>query len=76
MPNLSQLERLATLEAQLRAVASTVEKISDKQDEIHAVMLQAQGAAKAGRWIGHGFTAFIAFAVSQFGGALHLPLPR
>jgi hypothetical protein len=34
-------------------------------------MLQAQGAAKAGRWLGHGITAAIAGVVSLAGG--HFP---
>lgn len=51
------------------------EKRWRKVDEMHELMLEARGAARAARWIGHGLTAAIAFTVSTLGGYLHLP-PR
>lgn len=70
----SSVERLARLEQQMEHVVATVDKLSNRQDEIHAAMLQAQGAAWLGRWLMPGVTGVIGFAAAQLG--VHLPLPR
>jgi hypothetical protein len=70
----SSVERLARLEQQMEHVVATVDKVSKRQDEIHAAMLQAQGAAWFGRWLLPGATGVIGFVASKLGtGAVHLP---
>lgn len=63
-------ERLARLEQQMEHVVAKVDKISDRQDVIHATMLQAKGAAWLGRWLVPGLTGLIGFLASHFGGTI------
>jgi len=66
------IERITRLEANVDHVSKTVDEIRQTQIKIVAAMDEARGQAKAAKAIGHTITAFVAFAVSQFGGFLHL----
>jgi hypothetical protein len=66
-------DRVIRLGAELACAMRTLDSVAGKVTTMHELMLQATGAAKAGRWIGHGLTVVVAFVVSQFGGWVHLP---
>ena len=65
-------ERLARVETDVGHIKATIDEVRKTQLEIVAKMNQAEGAAKASKVIGHSITAFVEFAVSQFGGFIHL----
>jgi hypothetical protein len=57
----------------LKSLETKVGEMDVKLTAMHNLMLQGQGAAKAGRWIWSGGTVVVSFLISQFGGYLHLP---
>lgn len=44
-------ERMARLETQQQQLSDTMVATKVKVDEMHTLMVQAQGTAKAGRWL-------------------------
>ncbi len=69
-------DRLIQVETNLKHAVAELEDMGKKLTTLHELMLQARGAAAAGRWAGHGLTAVIAFGVSQAGALASWPLPR
>ncbi len=69
-------DRVIAQGAMLTSLMEQVEANTGKLDKLIALQHELAGAAKAGRWIGHGLTAIIAFTVSKIGMSLPLPLPR
>lgn len=66
-------DRVIRLETELAHAVRKIDSMDTKVTEMHDLLLQGQGAAKVSRWIGHGLSAAIAFAVSHLGGFIHLP---
>lgn len=59
----SQIERIAKLEVQLAHVSATVDRMSEKVDELHNMLQAARGA----RWVLIGTAALVGFIGAKLG---------
>jgi len=70
MPELE--ERIAVLEANFRHADAKLDRVAEKVDEMHEVLLQAKGA----RWAILGVASMAGFFAGKLGGFLSLFTPK
>ena len=62
---MSELEaRIAVLESQQKHMEATLNKMAEKVEEMHTVLIQA----KTVRWMFWGLVGFVGFLAGKFGG--------
>lgn len=65
-------DRVIAQGVMLEALQKQVNGMDTKVTAMHELLLQGRGMVRAGRWVTPVLSAVIAFAVSQFGGFIHL----
>jgi hypothetical protein len=73
MPNSTDTrDRVIAMEVKVTHLTEVLEAQAEKVDEMHALMLQAKGAAKLAGWMRTVVPAIVGFAAAQLG--VHFPL--
>lgn len=73
MPNtIDTRDRVIAMEVKVVHLTDVLEAQAEKVDEMHALMLQAKGAAKVAGWTRTILPAVVGFVAAQLG--IHFPL--